>query len=153
VLTGTTGHDQATGLAGNDTITLLDGADDCGITPDWSRLVEAGNDLVHGGLGADRLADGLGADILFGGEGSDQINGTAITGADLTSDRLYGCNQIITLCGIPVAVLKGAAGQHIGVQVDYLSVAVWAMTASPAGQEPISCAGMLATTISRRGIW
>ncbi|NES03041.1 MAG: S8 family serine peptidase [Okeania sp. SIO2F4] len=66
-LSGGTGNDTITGLAGNDILAGNDGDD--------SIIGSRGNDSLYGQDGDDVLEGRLGFDHLFGGDGNDKMNG------------------------------------------------------------------------------
>ncbi|HIK29794.1 MAG TPA: hemolysin [Oscillatoriales cyanobacterium M59_W2019_021] len=101
--TPTSGSDNLTGSAGNDSIKALGGNDivDGGDGSD-TLLGAGGNDVLNGEAGNDRLLGGNGNDELNGGDNNDTLFGQA--GADLLqgnfgSDVLNGGTENDTLFG------------------------------------------------------
>ncbi|NJO46937.1 MAG: hypothetical protein HC835_15665 [Oscillatoriales cyanobacterium RM2_1_1] len=101
--TGTSGDDNLTGSADNDSLDGLDGSDTLfaragddnleGQEGDDLLFSSAGNDFLNGGLGSDILYTGQGNDAAFGGEDNDSIWGDrgadSISGGD-GNDLLFG---------------------------------------------------------------
>jgi Ca2+-binding RTX toxin-like protein len=88
ILYGGNGGDWLSGGLGNDTIHGGNSASDGGVNSDgrtWKVNLQAGktgdfDDVLDGGVGADRLFGGSGNDLLVGGSGTDTVTGGA--GAD-----------------------------------------------------------------------
>ena len=78
VITGTPGPDSIDALAGNDTVRGLGGDDNLGGGPGNDTLYDYGRDagVMQGEAGDDVIHDGLGADplqVVDGGDGQDQV--------------------------------------------------------------------------------
>lgn len=74
VIRGTYKSDVLYGMAGDDQIFGQDGDDR--ITPDGNQ--SAGNDIVDGGSGEDKIVSAAGYDTLVGGPGPDSITNTSL---------------------------------------------------------------------------
>lgn len=114
------GNDTVAGEAGDDIIDLGAGDDvstndqdftDLAVKPSGSPA--AGNDLIRGGAGNDRIIDILGSNTLFGDDGDDILSGRDAAFDQGSTDTLFGGEGNDVLRANDGDILTGGVGHDI----------------------------------------